>query len=144
MTNVDIAGKRIMALDYGRARIGVAVCDPMHIVISTRTIIENRPPVEAAVAERIAYERAEVVLVGVPLLHDGRVTEMIEEIRAFVTRLRAMVSVPVVEVDEAFSTKAARSVMMSVGLSKKRRAEKGKKDVVAAAVMLRDFLEEHS
>ncbi len=144
MSRIDIVGKRIMALDYGRARIGVAVCDPLHIVISTRPVIENRGSAETVVAERIAAERADIVLVGVPLLHDGRVTDIIAEIQAFVVRLRATVAVPVIEVDEAFTTAAARGIMLASGMSKKRRATKGRKDVVAAAVMLRDFLEEQS
>lgn len=144
MSAIDIAGKRIMALDYGRARIGVAVCDPLHIVVSTRPVIEHRAPVEEAVAQRILAERADIVVVGVPLLDDGRETEIIREIRNFVCRLRTLVNVPVIEVDEAFSTKAALRTMLGSGLSRKRRSQKGKKDVVAAAVILRDFLEERS
>jgi len=142
MTHGDVKGKRILALDYGNARIGVAVCDAMHIVVSTRPIIENQGNVITEVCNRIREERAEVVLVGVPMFHDERTSAMIDRIRQFIEELRTATSVLIVEVDEAFSTRRARQVMLQSGMSKKRRQQKGTKDVVAAAVILQDFLED--
>jgi len=138
---VDFTGKRIAALDYGEARIGMAICDELHIVVSTRPFIPNGPDVLQTVQSRLADDRIDVVVVGVPILHDDRTTPIIESIRHFIDRLRVYVDIPVVEADEAFSTKSALALLRSSGARRSARTAKGRKDEVAAAVILRDFLE---
>lgn len=145
MTRQDLMsmrGRRLMALDYGKRRIGVAVCDEYHILVSTRPVIDNTSTVVADIEKLLMRERTEVLLVGVPRLHDERSTQIIQEIEQFIVSLRAAVSIPVHEIDEAFSTKQARQVMIQSGMKKKRRQTKGIKDQVAAAVMLESTLEE--
>jgi len=135
--------KRIAALDYGNARIGVAVCDEMHIIVSTRPVIVNDAHVIKALQDRFAMERTELVLVGIPaLVQEETETDIIREIRAFIARLRESISIPILETDEAFSSKRAREMMFSTGMKKKRRREKGTKDQLAAAIILKDFLSE--
>ncbi len=120
----------------------MAVCDEMHIVVSTRPVVENTPDVIDRLLQHFALDRTEVVIVGVPRHHDGRVTPIIETIERFVTELRVHTSIPVFEADEAFSTKEARLIMVATGVKKKKRQTKGVKDQVAAAVILRDVIEE--
>lgn len=145
MTHAELAslrGKRLCALDVGMKRIGVAVCDEMHIVVSTRPIIENTPTAIEELQQRCATDRIDALIIGVPRLHDDRVTPIIEAIQQFIERVRQAVSLSVYEADEAFSTKEARSIMVSSGVKKKKRQTKGVKDQMAAAVILRDVLEE--
>lgn len=139
---VSISGKRIMALDVGTVRIGVAVCDELHITVSTRPVIVNDANVMVALQQRLAADRIDVLLVGVPRKVDDTTSPIIETIERFIADVRQHVSIPVVEVDEAFSTQQALAVMRSTSMSKKRRHTKGTKDQVAAAVILREFLDE--
>jgi len=139
---LGMVGKKLLALDYGERRIGVAVCDSMHIVVSTRPIIDNTPDVLEKVVESCTKDQIEVIIVGVPRHHDDRSTQIIKRILEFVTQLRLHTSLPVFEADEAFSTKEARQIMIANGTKKKKRQTKGVKDQVAAAVILRDVIEE--
>ena len=137
-----VSGKRLAALDYGEARIGVAVCDEMHIVVSTRPIIKNDSKMWDVLLERLDDDRIDVVLVGVPRRHDDATTAIIEKIITFIKELQHRTVRPVIEVDEAFSTQRAKEIMLKGNVRKKRRAQKGTKDVFAAAVILQDVLEE--
>ncbi|HLP27242.1 MAG TPA: Holliday junction resolvase RuvX [Candidatus Didemnitutus sp.] len=139
---LSLNGKRLCAIDFGMRRIGVAVCDEMHIVVSTRPVVDNTLGVMDRLVQQFALDRTEVVLVGVPRHHDDRTTPIIETIERFVTELRLHTSLPVFEVDEAFSTKEARSIMVATGVKKKKRQTKGVKDQMAAAVILRDAIQE--
>lgn len=138
----SLQGRRIMALDYGRARMGVAVCDEMHIVVSTRPVIINDADVWQRLSERIASDRIDIVAVGVPRRVDEQNTEIIVEIERFIVELRQRTGLPVIEVDEAFSTQRAFDVMRSTGMRKKKRSTKGTKDQVAAAVILQELIDE--
>ncbi|KAB2895241.1 MAG: Holliday junction resolvase RuvX [Chlorobi bacterium] len=137
------AGKRIAALDYGEARIGVAVCDEMHIVVSTRPVVVNNNDVFSALTQRFTEDRIDVVLVGMPYRLDDVKTEIMKSIEVFVEQLRQYITQPVYVVDEAYSTQRARHIMEESGMKQKKRRKKGTKDVVAAAVILRDFIEEY-
>lgn len=139
---VDLQGKRIMALDVGTVRIGVAVCDELHITVSTRPVIANDSRVFETIKERIITDRVQVVAVGVPRKVDDTSSPIIETIERFIQDLRLHVTIPVMEVDEAFSTQRAHAVMRASGVSKKRRQTKGTKDQVAAAVILQELLNE--
>lgn len=138
----SLVNKRLCALDFGLRRIGMAVCDEMHIVVSTRPIIENTSDVFQKLTDCFAADRTEAVIVGVPRHHDDRITPIIETIEKFVTELRIHTSLPVYEADEAFSTKEARSIMIATGVKRKKRQTKGVKDQLAAAVILRDVIDE--
>lgn len=139
---MSLRGKRIMAFDYGDARIGVAVCDEMQIVVSTRPVIANDDNVWLMIERRIKDDRIDMIVVGVPRRHDDTTSPIIERCEQFLKQLRERTGLEVVEMDEAFSTQRARAIMRSSGMSKKRRQQKGVKDQVAAAVILRDFIEE--
>lgn len=135
-------GKRIMALDYGERRTGVAVCDELHIVVSSRPVIETNDTLIDNLVRQIESDRIQAVIVGVPEYHDGRITPIIEKILMFVQELRQRQPLPVITYDEAFSTRDARSVMIASGMKKKKRQTKGVKDQVAAAVILQRVLDE--
>ncbi|RPI68928.1 MAG: Holliday junction resolvase RuvX [Ignavibacteriae bacterium] len=137
-----IRGKRLLALDYGDARIGVAVCDELHIVVSTRPVINNDATMWDVLLRRLADDRIDVVIVGVPRKLDDTSSPIIERILAFIAELKQRTVRPVFDVDEAFTTQRARELMISSGTSKKRRSAKGTKDQVAAAIILQDVIDE--
>jgi putative Holliday junction resolvase len=137
-----LKGKRIGALDFGLKRIGFAVCDELHIVVSPRGFFENTPELWQHLAEAFAKERLGAVVVGVPYRTDGTRTNIIDAVERFVDALRSRTALPVLTMDEAFSSRGAVQTMVRSGVKKKRRAEKGRTDAVAAAIILRDFLEE--
>lgn len=139
---INYANKRIAALDFGMARIGMAVCDEFHISVNTRGVIPNNNQMWETLLKCIQTDRIDVIVVGVPYKADGTSNLIVEAVLSFVTELRNRTSIPVIEVDESFSTMRAREVMRDTGMKQKRRQTKGTKDAVAAAVILRDFLEE--
>ena len=139
----DLRNERIAAFDYGNKRIGVAVCDEMHITVGTRPFITNDENVWDAILKMIETERVAAIIVGVPRHHDDRETEIIKTIEEFIKELKTKVPIPVLEMDEAFSTQRAQALMRVTGSSKKRRSQKGRKDEVAAAIILQDYLQEH-
>lgn len=138
----SLRGKRLMALDFGMRRIGVAVCDELHILVSTRPVLDNTPQVLEILCRLVDRERCDALLIGVPRHHDDRTTPIIEAAEAFIGLVRSAVTIPVYEVDEAFSTQQARARMIGSGVKQKRRRQKGVKDQFAAAVILETVLEE--
>jgi putative Holliday junction resolvase len=144
LTSEIISGKRILALDYGERRTGVAVCDEMHIVVSSRPIIETDEHLVRNVLKQAENDRIDLIVVGVPVHHDDRITPIIQAITEFVAALASSTSIPVYPVDEAFSTRDARAIMVASGMKKKKRQTKGVKDQVAAAVILQRVLNELS
>ena len=105
-----IRGKRLLALDYGDARIGVAVCDELHIVVSTRPVINNDATMWDVLLRRLADDRIDVVIVGVPRKLDDTSSPIIERILSFIDELKQRTDHPVYDVDEAFSTQRAREL----------------------------------
>jgi putative Holliday junction resolvase len=141
--NPDLHGKRIAALDFGLARIGMAVCDELHISVNTRPVVDNDDRMWEELMARLQADRVDVVLVGVPRRVDETSSPIIEHIERFIAELRQRTARTVIEVDESFSTKRAHELMRVTGVKKKRRATKGTKDAMAAAIILQDFLDEH-
>lgn len=137
---------RIVALDYGRRRIGVAVSDPGRVLASPHSTIEHRaPPGEppAALLDLLKSLAPAEVLVGIPLNMDGSEGDMVVEARRFGSRIEELLGLPVTERDERLSSIEADRRIREAGVSRGKRREKGRRDMVAAAVLLEDFLAEH-
>ncbi len=141
-----LRGKRIGALDYGQKRIGFAVADELHILASPRGFFANDNPAILKSELRSAFEqeRLGALIVGMPFQHDDTETPMMQEIRGFIRFLEETFSLPVYIVDEAYSSREAMRTMIHSGKKKRHRAEKGRADEVAAALILREFLRELS
>lgn len=137
---------RVVALDYGRRRIGVAVSDPGRVLASPHSTIGHRaPPGEppAALLDLLTDLEPAEILVGIPLNMDGSEGGMVVEARRFGARIEELLGIPVTERDERLSSIEADRRMQEAGVSRSRRREKGRRDMVAAAVLLEDFLAEH-
>jgi putative Holliday junction resolvase len=131
---------RILALDYGTKRIGVALSDELGWTaqpletIDRRTLDRDIAHIAALVQ---SHEVAQVIL-GLPLQLDGRPGPAVEAMRAFATKLEAGLPVPLVLWDERMTTKAAEDLLIAADVSRKKR--KGVVDRIAAAILLQSYL----
>lgn len=134
---------KLIGIDYGKRRIGMAATDPGGLVISgLATVDRRRHPAAAEEAARIAREEsAEALVVGLPLDVDGGDTAMSREAHAFGTRLAEMTGLPVHFVDESFTSRQAEGILRS--RKKKQRRARANADRVAACLILEQFQKEH-
>ncbi len=137
-----LKGKRLAALDYGRKRVGFAVCDEFHITVSPRKVFDfASPDFFNNLREEIEKENASALVLGIPLRNDNQETEIIKEILRLKEDIEEKIGVDVILHDESFSSVRASETMISIGKKKKQRSRKGSKDLIAAAIILRDFLQ---
>jgi len=132
---------RILALDLGERRVGVALSDPDGIMAQPLVQLEPRGRRElvAAVARLVVEHGAGRVVAGIPLLPDGTRGEQARRAEAVVKALREALKAPVVEWDERFSTQEAEQALREAGLKPRRRRER--LDKAAAAVILQAYLD---
>lgn len=140
----DMPG-RIMALDYGRRRIGVAASDPLRVVAQPRGVVAAAsPPVEPSdqLLELVRELEPVVIVVGVPLNMDGSEGEMAKEAREFVGKLATATGIATIVRDERLTTVEAERTIRAMDLPKRKRHDRGLRDALAAAVLLDDYLRE--
>jgi len=135
----------VVALDYGRRRIGVAASDPLRTIASPHVVMKNAdPPTEPprGLLNLLKDLAPVVVIVGIPVHMDGSFGEMAAEARAFAARLMTLSEIQVLERDERLTSYEAEEMLREMSLSRRRRQEKGLKDMLAATVVLKEYLEE--
>ncbi|HEX6292382.1 MAG TPA: Holliday junction resolvase RuvX [Herpetosiphonaceae bacterium] len=138
-----MVGGRIIALDVGEKRIGVAACDPSGIVVRPVGVVQADPR-ERALAEiqRIVHdEEAVLVVVGLPLTLRGEHGPQAQRVADFVEKLKAVVTVPLVMRDERFTSVEAQRIIDERGGKRKKR-RRGEVDEIAATLILQDYLQE--
>lgn len=134
---------RILAIDYGRKRTGIAVTDPLRIIASALTTVPTGE-VFAFLQKYCAEEAVESFVVGLPLYPDGNPAQIAAEVDAFVNRLRKLF--PEKEVyrqDERYTSNEAKRIILESGVKKQKRRDKALVDKVAAALILEQFMEEN-
>ncbi len=132
---------RVLGLDIGEKRIGVALSDPDGIIASPLAIIEHKSD-ESALGQIVALARQyEVghIVVGLPRSLDGSLGGQALSVEKFVKLLEGLTDVPVTRWDERFSTVAANRMMAESGVKKRKKKEK--RDSLAAAFILQGFLD---
>lgn len=136
--------RRVVALDYGLRRIGVAASDPTGTLASPVTTLSRRagkrPPV-AGIIEIARRRSAEAFVVGLPLDEAGGENDWTAEVRAFGRQLETKSGLPVSFVDERYSSAEAETRIRSIGLRRKAKEDKGRIDAGAAAIFLQDWLD---
>ena len=132
---------RILGLDLGERRVGVAVSDPQGILAQPLVQLapRGRRDLVAAVAHLVAEHGAGRVVVGMPFLPDGARGEQARRAAGVAAALRQAVAVPIVEWDERYSTRDAQEKLREAGDRPRRR--KGRRDQAAAAVILQSYLD---
>ncbi len=133
---------RILGIDYGRVRIGLAMSDPDGIIASPLPVC-LRTDIGSDVDYIVELVRAngiERIVIGLPLNMDGSAGEMVDEVAVFADRLRVQVQFPVVTFDERLTTAEAERVLIQANLSRKKR--KGVRDSLAAVLILQGYLDQ--
>ncbi len=131
---------RILAIDYGIKRTGIAVTDELQIIASGLTTIPSETIIPF-LKDYFSKEKVATVLIGEPKQMNGLPSESAPIIEKFVSTFTTeFPEMKVVRVDERFTSKMAFQTMIDSGLSKKQRQNKGLVDEIAATILLQDFL----
>lgn len=135
---------RILAIDYGTKRTGLAVTDEMQIIASGLTTVETAGLV-LFLKKYVATENVEKFVVGLPKQMDNTASESEVYIQKFLEQLvKAIPHIPVERVDERFTSKMAFQTMIDSGLKKKQRQNKALIDEISATLILQSYLASQS
>ena len=132
---------RVMALDVGGRRIGVALSDTTRVLASPLTTLraEPRDRVLSEIAALVQRHEVVEVVVGLPLTLSGEIGPQAHLIQLFVERLKGVLTAPIHLFDERLTTVAAERMMLDLGMKPEQR--KARIDEVAASIILQDFLD---
>lgn len=131
---------RILCIDYGGKRTGLAVTDPLQIIATALITIETKELIPF-LKKYFQQEAVELILIGEPLNLDDTATHATPLVKEAIKRLqKEFPLVPVKTVDERFTSKMASRAMIDMGMKKKNRQIKGNIDQIAATIMLQDYL----
>lgn len=131
---------RIMAIDYGKKRTGIAVTDPLKIIASALTTVES-PRIFTFLEEYLKKENVELILIGDPRNLDDSPTDLSSDVQRVISILqKKFPSVAVMPVDERYSSVIASRALVEMGMKKNKRREKGQVDQVAATLLLQEYL----
>lgn len=131
---------RILAIDYGRKRSGVAVTDPLKIIANGLTTVRTCDLMDF-LKDYMRKEQVERIIVGLPKQMSGELSENMKYIEPFVRNLRKLVTVPVEMFDERFTSVLAHKAMLDGGLKKKDRQNKALVDEISATIILQSYME---
>jgi len=131
---------RIMAIDYGSKRVGIAVTDPLQIIASGLTTVHSKDLITYLEAY-LKKEQVECIVVGEPKTLQNEASDSARYIDPFVTHLtRKFPNIKIARYDERFTSVLAHQAMLMGGLKKKDRANKDTVDMVSATIILQDYL----
>lgn len=134
---------RILSIDYGLKRTGLAVTDPLKIIATGLATVET-PRLMPFLKEYFSREAVELVIIGMPVNWDDTATHATPVVEHFVKGFRKnFPSIPIETVDERFTSKLASQAMLEMGLKKKQRQNKALIDEIAATIMLQEYLSKH-
>ncbi len=132
---------RILAIDYGTKRCGIAVTDVLKIIANGLDTVETKSLLHF-LNQYGREEEIESFVIGVPVNLDGSPSEIYDEVKRFIEKLKkAFPGKQVFEVDERFTSKMAEQAIRDAGVKKKKRRDKGLIDKVSATIILQEFLE---
>jgi putative Holliday junction resolvase len=132
---------RILAIDYGLKRSGLAVTDPLQIIATGLTTVETLQ-LFSFLKKYLSAETVELFLVGEPKNMDDSDTHATPLVKTFVIRLKKeFPAIPVALIDERFTSKMAKRAMLEMGMKKMQRRNKSLVDEIAATMMLQEFME---
>jgi len=132
---------RILCIDYGGKRTGIAVTDPLQIIASALTTIDTKT-LFPFLKKYMQTEEVELILIGEPLGLDDKPTHATPLVKKAIQQLkREFPSIPIATVDERYTSKMASRAMIDMGMKKKDRQNKGNIDQIAATIMLQEYME---
>ena len=132
---------RILGIDYGRKRSGIAETDPLKIIANGLTTVPSHTLIEF-IQGYVAKESVEKIVVGLPKQLNGDPSESMKYITPFLNRLKKVIpDIPVEMYDERFTSTIAHKAMIDGGMKKSDRRNKEIVDTIAASIILNDYLQ---
>lgn len=132
---------RILCIDYGGKRTGIAVTDPLQIIATGLTTIDTKDFIKF-LKDYFSKEQVEKIIIGMPLNMDDTATHATPLVENAIKQLKKhFPNIPVETVDERFTSKMAKDAMLQMGLRKKQRRDKKLVDEIAATIMLQKYME---
>jgi len=135
---------RILAIDYGRKRVGLAVTDPLQMIANSLTTVHAKD-IWNFLSDYLNKETVDCIVVGYPKQMNNQASEAVRYINPFVKRLQKLYpEMDIQLVDERFTSKIAHQTMIDAGLRKKARQNKALVDTISATIILQSYLEQKS
>ena len=130
---------RVLGIDYGERRIGLALSDPLGIIAKPLKVIDRKttPDYKSAIVEIV-----DEIILGLPVTMKGEYSEQTKAVQKFIDEISGICNVPITEIDERLSSIAAIKALHEQGV--KTGHEKGRVDETAAAIILQEFLDSQS
>jgi putative holliday junction resolvase len=132
---------RILAIDYGGKRTGLAVTDPLQIIATGLETIHSKDLIPY-LKKYFAAEQVELIIIGLPVNWDESDTHGTPLVKAAIKSLeKNFPAIPIKTVDERYTSKMAKDAMLQMGIKKKDRQVKGNVDIIAATIILQEYLQ---
>ena len=132
---------RILAIDYGRKRVGIAVTDPLKIIANGLTTVKSCDVLKF-LSDYLSKETVELIVVGLPKTMNNEESDSMQYIKPFVEKLKKQhPNVPIEMYDERFTSVLAHKAMLEGGLKKKERQNKALVDEISACIILQTYME---
>jgi putative Holliday junction resolvase len=131
---------RILSIDYGLKRTGLAVTDPLKIIATGLTTVESKQLI-SFLKDYFSKEEVELIIIGEPKNWDDTDTHATPLVEKCIKDLQKIfLHIPIKKVDERFTSKMAKDSMLEMGLKKKQRRDKALVDEIAATILLQEYL----
>ena len=131
---------KIMSIDYGTVRIGIALSDPLQIIANPFKVIQNTgEEVFSEIKSIIKSEKVGIIIVGLPVNLEGKDTKKTIEVRDFFKKLKNRISIPIIYWDESYSSLEAEEMLKRMGKSIKESRKVV--DKFAASIILKSYLD---
>jgi putative holliday junction resolvase len=131
---------RILAIDYGGKRTGIAVTDPLQIIATGLTTIDSKELIPF-LKKYFSEEQVELIVIGEPKNWDDSDTHGTPLVKQAIKKLeKEFPTIPIKKVDERYTSKMAKDAMLDMGMKKKDRRVKGNVDVIAATIILQEYM----
>lgn len=133
---------RIVGIDYGTIRIGLAVTDPLQLIANGLTTVANAEII-SFLKEYTAKESVEAIAIGLPRKLNNTSSELTVEVQGFIKKLKkTFPAITVHAIDERFTSKMASAAILQSGIKKEKRKDKALVDEVSATIILQSYLEQ--
>lgn len=134
---------RLLSIDYGLKRVGIAVSDPLRIIATPLDSVDT-PLLFSYLDSYISKENVEVIVVGMPMRLLNTDTHITEDVRKLVVKLQNKYpKIPIRTVDERYTSVIANSTILASGVSKKRRKDKKLVDKISASLILQTYMQQN-
>ncbi|MBE6293756.1 MAG: Holliday junction resolvase RuvX [Bacteroidaceae bacterium] len=131
---------RIMAVDYGKRRTGIAVTDELQLIAGGLTTVDTTKLFDF-ILDYVKKEPVERIVVGLPKQMNNEYSENMSRVEPFVNRLRKLVTIPVEYYDERFTSVLAQRTILESGIGKMARRNKALVDEISATIILQSYME---